>query len=116
LVAQRLQYFEDVPLLAWEFYIGGYQPAQKWLKDRRGRVLSFEDIRHYRHWGQRRRLQCHAASIDHPGWGNGATLVPPLHAQPGRSARGDVNGQSQRGGQTGHLPSPLHREEKSNRR
>ena len=41
------QYFEDVPLLAWEFYIGGYQPAQKWLKDRRGRVLSFEDIRHY---------------------------------------------------------------------
>jgi len=32
---------------AWDFYIGGYQPAQKWLKDRRGRVLSFEDIRHY---------------------------------------------------------------------
>jgi hypothetical protein len=41
------QYFENVPLLAWEFYIGGYQPAQKWLKDRKGRALSFDDIRHY---------------------------------------------------------------------
>ncbi|MEA1928313.1 MAG: type ISP restriction/modification enzyme, partial [Candidatus Auribacterota bacterium] len=41
------QYFDRIPLLAWEFYIGGYQPAQKWLKDRRGRKLSFEDIRHY---------------------------------------------------------------------
>lgn len=41
------QYFENVPLIAWEFYIGGYQPAQKWLKDRKGRKLSFEDIMHY---------------------------------------------------------------------
>lgn len=41
------QYFADVPKLAWEFYIGGYQPAQKWLKDRRGRSLSFDDIKHY---------------------------------------------------------------------
>lgn len=41
------QYFDGVPLTAWEFYIGGYQPAQKWLKDRFGRQLSFEDIRHY---------------------------------------------------------------------
>jgi predicted helicase len=41
------QYFENVPKLAWEFYIGGYQPAQKWLKDRRGRLLSFEDITQY---------------------------------------------------------------------
>jgi len=36
-----------VPLTAWEFYIGGYQPAQKWLKDRHGRQLTFDDIRHY---------------------------------------------------------------------
>ncbi len=42
------QYFDDVPLIAWNFYIGGYQPAQKWLKDRKGRALSFDDIRHYR--------------------------------------------------------------------
>ncbi|HET6527789.1 MAG TPA: type ISP restriction/modification enzyme, partial [Balneolaceae bacterium] len=41
------QYFGQVPKKAWEFYIGGYQPAQKWLKDRRDRTLSFEDIRHY---------------------------------------------------------------------
>lgn len=41
------QYFADVPGLAWEFYIGGYQPAQKWLKDRKGRKLEFDDILHY---------------------------------------------------------------------
>ncbi|MEI7850395.1 MAG: type ISP restriction/modification enzyme [Kiritimatiellales bacterium] len=41
------QYFENVPLIAWESYIGGYQPAQKWLKDRNGSTLSFDDILHY---------------------------------------------------------------------
>ncbi|MGI6319851.1 MAG: type ISP restriction/modification enzyme [Bacteroidales bacterium] len=41
------QYFDNVPLVAWEFYIGGYQPAQKWLKDRKDRVLETEDIFHY---------------------------------------------------------------------
>ena len=41
------QYFEKVPRVAWEFYIGGYQPAQKWLKDRKDRKLEFEDILHY---------------------------------------------------------------------
>jgi len=41
------QYFDKVPLVAWEFYIGGYQPAQKWLKDRKTRKLEFEDILHY---------------------------------------------------------------------
>jgi stringent starvation protein B len=40
--------FEDVPQTAWEFYIGGYQPAQKWLKDRKGLVLRVEDLKHYR--------------------------------------------------------------------
>lgn len=43
------QYFGDVPEEAWNAYIGGYQPAQKWLKDRRGRTLDFDDINHYRH-------------------------------------------------------------------
>ncbi|CAA0257178.1 type ISP restriction/modification enzyme [Tenacibaculum maritimum] len=41
------QYFNNVPLVAWEFYIGGYQPAQKWLKDRKERTLEFDDILHY---------------------------------------------------------------------
>ena len=38
-----------VPESAWNFFIGGYQPAQKWLKDRKGMILSFEDVKHYQH-------------------------------------------------------------------
>lgn len=41
------QYFPNVPETAWNFYIGGYQPAQKWLKDRKGRELSYKDVEHY---------------------------------------------------------------------
>ena len=41
------QYFANVPEIAWNFYIGGYQPAQKWLKDRKDRTLEFDDILHY---------------------------------------------------------------------
>jgi predicted helicase len=41
------QYFDNVPQIAWDFYIGGYQPAQKWLKDRKDRKLEFDDILHY---------------------------------------------------------------------
>ena len=41
------QYFGNVSELAWGFYIGGYQPAQKWLKDRKDRTLDFQDILHY---------------------------------------------------------------------
>lgn len=41
------QYFGDIPEAVWNFYIGGYQPAQKWLKDRQGRKLSNQDIEHY---------------------------------------------------------------------
>ncbi|MBF0228547.1 MAG: N-6 DNA methylase [Desulfamplus sp.] len=41
------QYFDKMPEIAWNFYIGGYQPAQKWLKDRKGRELSVDDILHY---------------------------------------------------------------------
>ncbi|OQB77345.1 MAG: N-6 DNA Methylase [Deltaproteobacteria bacterium ADurb.Bin135] len=41
------QYFANVPEVAWNFYIGGYQPAQKWLKDRKDRKLEFDDILHY---------------------------------------------------------------------
>jgi type I restriction-modification system DNA methylase subunit len=41
------QYFDNVPQVAWDFYIGGYQPAQKWLKDRKERPLDFEDIQHF---------------------------------------------------------------------
>ena len=41
------QYFDNVPDTAWQFYVGGYQPAQKWLKDRKARTLSFDDLAHY---------------------------------------------------------------------
>jgi predicted helicase len=44
----KTQYFSDVPSEAWHYFIGGYQPSEKWLKDRKGRVLSFDDIEHYR--------------------------------------------------------------------
>ena len=34
----KTQYFADIPQEAWKLYVGGYQPAQKWLKDRKGRA------------------------------------------------------------------------------
>ncbi len=44
----RDQYFEGVAPETWAFAVGGYRPAEKWLRDRKGRVLSFDDIAHYR--------------------------------------------------------------------
>lgn len=41
------QYFEGVPTRVWEYHIGGYQVCEKWLKDRKGRLLSYDDIKHY---------------------------------------------------------------------
>jgi hypothetical protein len=32
----------------WNFHVGGYQVCQKWLKDRKGRALSYDDLTHYR--------------------------------------------------------------------
>ncbi len=43
----KTQYLGNVSAIAWNAYIGGYQPAQKWLKDRKGRALGFQDILHY---------------------------------------------------------------------
>jgi predicted helicase len=39
--------FRDVPQAVWDFHIGGYQVCEKWLKDRKGRTLSKDDIDHY---------------------------------------------------------------------
>jgi predicted helicase len=41
------QYFEGIPPDVWAFTIGGYQVCHKWLKDRKGRTLTFEDLHHY---------------------------------------------------------------------
>jgi predicted helicase len=42
------QYFEDVPEPVWQYRIGGYQVAHKWLKDRKDRTLTFDELQHYR--------------------------------------------------------------------
>jgi len=42
------QYFENVPPEVWSFHVGGYQVCQKWLKDRKGRTLGYDDIETYR--------------------------------------------------------------------
>ena len=42
-----IQYFEGIDLEVWNYHIGGYQVLDKWLKDRKGRYLSAEDIKHY---------------------------------------------------------------------
>lgn len=41
------QYFDGVPPEVWAFHVGGYQVLDKWLKDRRGRQLSYDDLTHY---------------------------------------------------------------------
>ena len=42
------QYFEGVSKAVWEYQIGGYQVMAKYLKDRKKRELSLEEIEHYR--------------------------------------------------------------------
>lgn len=41
------QYFEGVPEVAWDWRVGGYRPLQKWLKDRKGRILTVDELRHW---------------------------------------------------------------------
>ena len=41
------QFFDGVDQETYTFTIGGYQPAEKWLKDRKGRTLTQDDIEHY---------------------------------------------------------------------
>ncbi len=65
------QYFEGVPEEVWEFRVGGYQVLDKWLKDRRGRTLSWEDTQHYQKvvvaLSETRRLMTEIDEII-PGW------------------------------------------------
>ena len=41
------QYFEGIAQEVWEYQIGGYQVCEKWLKDRKDRILPLDDIKHY---------------------------------------------------------------------
>jgi predicted helicase len=43
----KSQYFEGIAPEVWNFHIGGYQVCQKWLKDRKGRILSYDELTHY---------------------------------------------------------------------
>jgi len=43
----KTQYFEGVPSEVWGFHIGGYQVANKWLKDRKGRTMTYDELTHY---------------------------------------------------------------------
>jgi len=47
LLINKTQYFRNVPASVWELAVGDYLPAQKYLKDRKGRVLTSEEIQHY---------------------------------------------------------------------
>jgi len=47
IINKKCDKFLGVPDEVWNFYIGGYQVCQKWLKDRKNRHLTQEDINHY---------------------------------------------------------------------
>ena len=70
----REQYFESVEPEIWASTIGGYRPAEKWLKDRKGRTLSKDDIDHYRKivaaLAETRRLMAEIDEVigKHGGW------------------------------------------------
>ena len=82
--------FEGVPEEVWDFHIGGYQACDKWLKDRRGRTLSDEDLAHYQKivvaLNQTIRIM---ATIDevieaHGGWPGAFRMSEALVAAPAR--------------------------------
>jgi hypothetical protein len=77
------RWFEDVPRATYEFHVGGYQPCEKWLKDRaakggknpsEGRVLTEDDILHYRRMvtalTETRRIMAEIDNVieTHGGW------------------------------------------------
>lgn len=77
------RWFEDVPAATWEFHVGGYQPCEKWLKDRaakggtkprEGRILTDDDILHYRRMvtalTETRRVMAEIDTVieSHGGW------------------------------------------------
>lgn len=84
------QYIEGVEPAVWEFQIGGYQPLEKWLKDRRGRTLTFADLLHYQRIIVALRQTIHLMTqIDQaiPGW--------PLDGDDNEGGEGGGNDQPQ---------------------
>jgi predicted helicase len=82
------QRFEGVPEAVWNFHIGGYQVCEKWLKDRKGRILSADDIAHYQRvvvaLTETIRLMAEIDRVidDHGGWPGAFQTVNPGKAQP----------------------------------
>jgi len=81
--------FRDVPEEVWNFHIGGYQVCAKWLKDRKGRALSKDDIVHYQRilgaLEETIRImgEIDAVIDDHGGWpGAFATTEPATRLDP----------------------------------
>ena len=68
------QFFEGIPPKVWQFRIGGYQVCEKWLKDRKGRTLTHDEIEHYQRTvsalAETRTLMAQIDSLisDHGGW------------------------------------------------
>jgi len=68
------QYFDGITPAVWQFRIGGYQVAEKWLKDRKGRTLTHDEIEHYQRTiaalAETRTLMAQIDSLisDHGGW------------------------------------------------
>ena len=63
-----------VPQEVWNFHVGGYQVCQKWLKDRKGRPLTYDDLTHYQSivsvLAETIRLMCEIDVVieNHGGW------------------------------------------------
>ena len=68
------RYFEGLCPAVWELHVGGYQVCEKWLKDRKGRALTHDDLEHYGRvvsaLAETRRLMAEIDAIlaDHGGW------------------------------------------------
>ena len=68
------QYFEGISSAVWQMRIGGYQVCEKWLKDRKGRTLTHDEIEHYQRtvsaMAETRTLMAQIDSLisDHGGW------------------------------------------------
>jgi hypothetical protein len=67
----KTQHFANVASDVWSFHVGGYQVCEKWLKDRKGRSLSFDDQQHYQRitvaLRETIRLMCEIDALI-PGW------------------------------------------------
>jgi predicted helicase len=70
------RWFEGVPSTIWDSHIGGFRVCEKWLKDRRGRLLARADVAHYQKIlsvlarTQHLTAEIDAAIVAHGGWTN----------------------------------------------